>query len=160
MPRGKRSKRKNKSILDLQVASLIIVSILLAVLIYTKSGYIGEHLSPVLGGIMGWIKYVIPLGTFAIAILLACDEDKENFIKKIFQYTVFLLCITIVITVIQITQGKLNIEPEFETTVQEAYNKGMQNIGGGAVGAICAISLIGLLRKSRYNYICNRCSCN
>ena len=51
---------------------------------------------------MGWIKYIIPVGTFAIAIFLACDEDKDNFMKKILQYAVFLLCITTIITVIQI----------------------------------------------------------
>ena len=145
MPRGRRSKKKNNK-LDLQIVTLIIASILLGVLIYTKSGYIGEHLSPVLGGIMGWIKYIIPVGTFAVAIFLACDEDKESFIKKIMQYAVLLLCVTTTMTVIQVAQGKLNIENGFEETVIEAYNKGTENRGGGAVGAICASVLISLLR--------------
>ena len=147
MPRGRRSKKKSRSIVDLQVVTLIVVSILLAVLIYTKAGFIGETLSPILGGIMGWIKYIIPVGTFAIAIFLACDEDKENFVKKILQYAVLLLCITTIMTVIQISQDKLNIESGFEKTVEEAYNKGTQNIGGGAVGAICATALIDLIGK-------------
>ena len=147
MPRGRRSKKKNRKTLDLQVVSLIIISILLAILIYTKAGYIGETLSPVLGGIMGWIKYIIPVGTFAIAVFLACDEDKENFMKKILQYTVFLLCITTIITVIQISQGKLSMSEGFEKSVEEAYENGSKNIGGGAVGAICAIALIGLVGK-------------
>ena len=147
MPRGRRSKKKNRKTLDLQVVSLIIISILLAILIYTKAGYIGETLSPVLGGIMGWIKYIIPVGTFAIAVFLACDEDKENFMKKILQYAVFLLCITTIITVIQISQGKLDMSEEFEKAVEEAYENGSKNIGGGAVGAICAIALIGLVGK-------------
>lgn len=160
MPRGRRSKKKNRSILDLQVVSLIIVSILLAILIYTKAGYIGETLSPILGGIMGWIKYIIPIGTFAIAIFLACDEDKENFMKKILQYAVLLLCITTVMTVIQIAQGGLNINQKFEDAVTDAYYKGAQNHGGGAVGAICAIALVNLIRKSRNNNICNWCCSN
>ena len=147
MPRGRRSKKKNRKTLDLQVVSLIIISILLAILIYTKAGYIGETLSPVLGGIMGWIKYIIPVGTFAIAVFLACDEDKENFMKKILQYAVFLLCITTIITVIQISQGKLDMSEGFEKAVEEAYENGSKNIGGGAVGAICAIALIGLVGK-------------
>ena len=147
MPRGRRSKKKNRKTLDLQVVSLIIISILLAILIYTKAGYIGETLSPVLGGIMGWIKYIIPFGTFAIAVFLACDEDKENFMKKILQYAVFLLCITTIITVIQISQGKLSMSEGFEKSVEEAYENGSKNIGGGAVGAICAIALIGLVGK-------------
>ena len=147
MPRGRRSKKKNRKTLDLQVVSLIIISILLAILIYTKAGYIGETLSPVLGGIMGWIKYIIPVGTFAIAVFLACDEGKENFMKKILQYAVFLLCITTIITVIQISQGKLSMSEGFEKSVEEAYENGSKNIGGGAVGAICAIALIGLVGK-------------
>ena len=147
MSKGRRSKKKNRKTLDLQVVSLIIISILLAILIYTKAGYIGETLSPILGGIMGWIKYVIPVGTFAIAIFLACDEDKDNFMKKILQYAVFLLCITTIITVIQISQGKLNMESGFEKAVEQAYENGSNNIGGGAVGALCEIWLISLVGK-------------
>ena len=147
MSRGKRSKKKNRTILDLQVVTLIVVSILLAILIYTKAGYIGETLSPILGGIMGWIKYIIPVGTFAIAIFLACDEDKDNFMKKVLQYAVFLLCITTIITVIQISQGKLIITSGFEKAVEQAYENGTRNIGGGAVGTICAVGLISLVGK-------------
>jgi len=146
MPRGKRSKKRNKMI-DMQVVVLIVASILLGVLIYTKAGYIGETLSPILGGIMGWIKYVIPVGTFAMAIVIACDEDKEAFSKKIIQYAVLLLCITTIMTVIQISEGKITLDNGFEDAVVQAYNKGMQNSGGGAVGAICATTLIGLLGK-------------
>ncbi len=147
MSRGKRSKKKNRTMLDLQVVTLIIASILLTILIYTKAGYIGQTLSPILGGIMGWIKYIIPVGTFAIAIFLACDEDKDNFMKKILQYAVFLLCITTIITVIQISQGKLSMANGFEEAIKQAYYNGSKNIGGGAVGAICAIGLINLVGK-------------
>ena len=147
MSRGKRTKKKNRTILDLQVVTLIIASILLTILIYTKAGYIGQTLSPILGGIMGWIKYIIPVGTFAIAIFLACDEDKDNFMKKILQYAVFLLCITTIITVIQISQGKLSTANGFEEAIKQAYYNGSKNIGGGAVGAICAIGLINLVGK-------------
>ena len=49
---------------------MFLISILLAILIYTKSGYIGEHLSPILGGIMGAIKYIIPIGMLFIAIYM------------------------------------------------------------------------------------------
>lgn len=147
MSRGKRSKKKNRTMLDLQVVTLIIASILLTILIYTKAGYIGQTLSPILEGIMGWIKYIIPVGTFAIAIFLACDEDKDNFMKKILQYAVFLLCITTIITVIQISQGKLSTANGFEEAIKQAYYNGSKNIGGGAVGAICAIGLINLVGK-------------
>ena len=158
---ARRSKKKeDKRILNIQVAALMLIGILLAVLIYTKSGYIGETLSPILGGIMGWIKYIIPIGTFAIAIFLAKEEDIHSFSKKIFQYAILLLCITIVITVIQISRGELNIyNNKFEKFIEDAYYQGTRNLGGGAVGAIFAFYLIKLIRKNCYSNICNR-GCN
>ena len=158
MAKGRRSKKKSqKNKMNLQVAILIVASILLAILIYTKSGYIGENLSPVLGGIMGWIKYIIPIGTFAIAIVIAKEEDKDEFTKKIIEYAVFLLCITITITIIQSSRGELNIDGKFEEIVEQAYYQGAKNEGGGAIGAACAYGLSNLLRKSRG---CNCCSWN
>ena len=71
----------------------------------------------------------------------------KNCIKKIFQYAVLLLCITTIMTVFQVAQGKLDITKGFEEAVSQAYNKGTNNIGGGAVGAICGVSLINLLGK-------------
>ena len=64
-------KRKKKSGINLSVIIMFILSILSLILIYTNAGYIGEHLSPMLGGIMGWIKYVIPIGMFLITIQMA-----------------------------------------------------------------------------------------
>ena len=61
MAKAKKSKKKQKkSNLDVAVVVMIVISILLAVLIYAESGYIGEHLSPMLGGLFGFIKYIIP----------------------------------------------------------------------------------------------------
>ena len=47
------AKRKSKKKVDttgtnIQVVLLVVVSIILAILIYTKSGYIGENFTPVL----------------------------------------------------------------------------------------------------------------
>ena len=67
---------------------IIILSILTAVLIYGKSGYIGEHIGPILGGIIGWIEFLIPIGIFVIAIAIACD--KSDFVStKLFELAVF-----------------------------------------------------------------------
>ena len=65
--RGRKAKKTNKIDINVAVVFMLLISILLAILIYTKSGYIGEHLSPILGGIMGAIKFIIPIGTFLIA---------------------------------------------------------------------------------------------
>ena len=52
-------KKKNKIDINIAVVALVLLSILLMILIYTKSGSIGETLSPMLGGIMGFIKYIL-----------------------------------------------------------------------------------------------------
>ena len=107
MPRGRRSKKQDKTKLNIQVAVLMLISVLLAILIYKKSGYIGEYLSPILGGIMGWIKYIIPIGTFAMAVFIAKEEEQSDFSKKILQYAILLLSISIVITIIHAYRGEI-----------------------------------------------------
>ena len=71
------SKKKNIDI-DLAVISMIVVSILLFVLIYGEKGSIGAILSPILGGIIGPIKYVIPIGFLALAI--AITKEKKSYL--------------------------------------------------------------------------------
>ena len=104
MAKRKTKKHAKNSNLDITVVVLIIVSILLAVLIYTKSGYIGEQLSPMLGGLVGFIKYVITIGTFAIAISIACNK-KEYMMKKLMQYVAFLLCVCVILCIFQVSTG-------------------------------------------------------
>ena len=113
--RGKRAK-KNKLDINVAVVAMFLISILLAILIYTKSGYIGEHLSPMLGGIMGVIKYIIPVGTFLIAIYMT-TEDKEYLISKLIQYGIFLLCIATMLSVFQFSNNTFHIEQDFSTVI-------------------------------------------
>ena len=147
MARRKQNKKKQKSNIDLQVVELIVVSILLAILIYAKTGYIGENLSPFLGGLLGWIKYIIPVGTMLLAIYIACNEEKGYVNKKLILYLVLILSISTIITTYQIYRGDLNTNQEFENVVIEAYNKGRENIGGGAAGAIIAVPLSELIGR-------------
>ena len=143
---AKRGRRTKKSKLDINVAVvfMFLISILLAILIYTKSGYIGEHLSPILGGIMGVIKYIIPIGTFLIAIYMT-TEDKEYLISKLIQYGIFLVCIATILSVFQYSNGNININSEFQEAVKKGYELGEINNGGGAIGTAIASVLIGLL---------------
>jgi len=104
----------------------------------------GEHLSPLLGGIIGWIKYIIPIGVFAVAIYMALDKE-DSLTPKLIEYTIFLISIAIIFSVFQMSKGNLNENSEFGTLVNEAYLLGEKNIGGGAVGAIGAYPLIKLL---------------
>ncbi len=146
MARSKRGRKKEKKVsLDVAVVSMIIMSILLAVLIYMKSGFVGEHLSPALGGIMGYIKYILPIGIFAIAIYLACNKERDILSTKLFQYTIFLICISIILSVFQISAGNIKISKSIKEIVEQAYYLGERDIGGGVIGAVLAAPLINML---------------
>ncbi len=140
----KKSNKKSTGNIDLAVIILLVVSILLFVLIYGENGAIGEMLSPMLGGVIGFIKYVIPIGTIAIAVCIA-KEDKNYMISKLFQYAVFLACIAGMMTIYQISKGAININNQFNEVLDMAYSLGEKNIGGGIVGAVIAYPLIQLL---------------
>ena len=142
--RGRKAKKTNKIDINVAVVFMLLISILLAILIYTKSGYIGEHLSPILGGIMGAIKFIIPIGTFLIAIYMT-TEDKEYLISKLIQYGIFLLCIATMLSVFQFSNGNININSEVSEATKKGYELGTLNNGGGAIGTAIASVLIGLL---------------
>lgn len=131
---AKRGRKKQKKVsVDVAVVSMIIISILLAVLIYMKSGFIGEHLSPALGGIMGIMKYIVPIGIFAIAIYVATHKEKQYLSTKLLQYTIFLLCIAIMLSVFQISAGNINISKDITKIMEQAYYLGERDIGGGII---------------------------
>ena len=138
-------KKKKETNLNLLVAGLIMSSIVLGVLIYTNSGTIGEILSPFLGGIMGYVKYILPIGVFAMAIYIAYQEE-NNWGAKIIQFSIMLLAIAVIMNVYQISKGNIAFEgEEFQNIVKASYDLGTKNIGGGAIGMIIAIPLINLL---------------
>ena len=91
----KRRKKSANNDINIKVIGLIIFSVLLAILLFMNSGSLGAKLNEVLGGIMGILRYVLPIGTFAIAIKIACNED-EYITHKLAQYATLLICIAIV----------------------------------------------------------------
>ena len=145
MARKKRyKKRKKASKIDLAVVGMMIFSILLAVLIFGKSGYIGNTLSEVFGGMMGIIKYILPIGIFAIAVKIACT-DNEYLTSKLLKYGIFIISIAVLLSVFEISSGHLDPQKEFSEVIKDAYELGIQNKGGGALGATLAIPLVKLL---------------
>ena len=113
--RGRKSTKRRKSTArkssdkNISVLIMIIVSILLGVLIYNQTGYIGKTFSPMLGGIMGWIKFIIPIGLFVTAIAYACDK-KEFLSSKMFEFIVFVVCICTILSIYQISEKTLDIK--------------------------------------------------
>ena len=137
--------KKRASNMDLAVVAIIILSILLCVVIYGNSGIVGVKLNEILGGMMGIIKYILPIGTFLIGIKLALDDD-EYLTSKLTQYTVLLISVAVLMSAWQINSGEMSISNKtMQTVVKEAYNLGTQDIGGGALGVILAMPLSKLL---------------
>ncbi len=140
----KKVSKKRASNMDLTIVGLIILSILLCVLIYGKSGAIGIKLNEVLGGMMGIIRYVLPIGIFAIAIKLAC-ADNEYITSKLIQFAILLISFSVLISVYQINKGELTISgKELSDIVKDAYSIGAHGNGGGVLGAILATPLVNL----------------
>lgn len=141
MAKRKKTKKKNKvASIDIEVVILIIASIILAILIYGNQGGIGQTLSSFLGGTIGWIKYLVPVGTFMMAVYLVYD-DKDYMMKKLLQCILFLSCIAVISTVIQVPQGILK-NGEYWSTVTTGYEMGTRVQGGGAYGTMLAAALV------------------
>ena len=136
--------RKQASKLDLAIIVLMMLSLLLGVLIYTKSGVVGTKLNEILGGMFGIMEYIVPIGTFAIAIKLAC-EGRETLTSKLIQYGIFIISLSVLFSVFQISTGELQSSEELSVVVKDAYYLGSQSKGGGAIGAVGAVPLAKLL---------------
>ena len=118
MAKRKYKKRQpKKKTLDFGVIITLIFSALLTVLIYTESGYVGIALSDFFGGMFGIIKYILPIGSFAVAIKMACKDDDGYISSKIFQYTILLIFISVILSVYQIYNGAIDIEQNISEVV-------------------------------------------
>jgi len=139
-------KRQTKKMnLDTTVVILIVAGILSAVLIYFKSGYVGEYLSNLLGGIFGIVKYVVPIGIFAVALLLI-KNSKDYVTSKLIEYGIVLCCICAILSVFEVAITKnLTINDDIKAVVERGYFLGTGNHGGGAIGAIVVYPLVRLL---------------
>ena len=139
-----KKKKKTASKADVTVITLIVLSILLAVLVYTKSGVVGLKLNEILGGMFGIMQYVLPIGIFALGIKLASEEN-EDLTPKLIQYTITIVSLSVMFSVLQMSSGELAISKELSETVKDAYFLGSQSKGGGAIGAVAAVPLEKLL---------------
>ena len=83
---------------------------MLTVLIYTESGYIGIALSDFFGGMFGIIKYIVPIGAFAVSVKMACKDDDGYLSSKILQYALLMVFVAVILSVYEIYNGEINIE--------------------------------------------------
>ena len=149
MAKGKRSKKKENDLkVDIQITAILILSILLGTLIYMKSGYIGMRLNVILGGLVSWTKYLIPVGIFVIGIYLMFNK-KEGLKGKIFQFTILVLCICTFLSANQFSKGEFaEYNDDINLIAERGYELGIRGIGGGAVGTLIAMPIFNLIGQA------------
>ena len=140
---GNKRKNNKKPSIDFAVVITIVLSIVIGALVFSRSGYVGENLSNILGGMLGWLKYVLPVGAFIVAVKVASDKT-ESIGVKLAQYAIFLICIAVLASTYEFSNDKLNANENLQVTMQTAYDLGTNNDGGGALGALAAVPLIKL----------------
>ena len=96
---------------------------------------------------MGFIKYIVPIGTFLIAIYKLCNKKEDAYIK-LFQYALLLVCVAIFMHIVYLPKDVEQFSNGFLDTVTRAYEQGKTDDKvGGVIGAIGAIPLTKLLGK-------------
>ena len=110
-----------------------------------KSGYAGMRLSVILGGLISWIKYIIPVGIFIIGMYLMFNK-KENLKGKIIEFLILLLCISTFMSANQFAKGEFTeFKDDISLVAERGYELGIRGIGGGAVGAVVAMPIYNLM---------------
>ena len=141
-----KKRTKKAQSMNLTIIFVMLISVAIAALVYTRSGVVGETLSDVLGGMVGWLKYVLPIGSLIIAIRTASDKTQDISVKLL-QYILFIICIAVVFCCIEFSKGSLNANEDLQVTMQTAYSLGVDNSGGGALGALASVPLVKLFGK-------------
>ena len=128
---------------DIKVILLILLGIVLAILIYGNSGYVGNFLNEILGGIMGIFKYIVPVVPFVSAIYMF-SNNKEDLLTKIIPSSIILLCCSATMTLYQILNNALEYNIQFQEILDRAFYLGKLNKGGGVIGLLISYPLVKL----------------
>ena len=146
MAKKKKSKNKKKQLklnTDMKVILLILLGIILAILIYGNSGYVGNFLNEILGGMVGIFKYLVPIVPFISAIYLV-SNNKEDLLSKIIPTSIIMLCCLATMTLYQILNNALEYNIQFSEIIDRAFYLGKWNKGGGIIGILIAYPLVKL----------------
>lgn len=146
MPRRKRRTKNKNSNFDREIKFIfvLILSILSAVIVYGNAGKLSKVMMPILGGIFGGAKYILPIGLFLISFLIAGGDKKQNY-SKYYLYLFVIVLISSIVTIYQISQTGIKLNTDFGVIINECYKLGAKGEGGGAIGALVAIPSIKLL---------------
>ena len=136
-----RKKKNNELKIDIEIILILIISILLGIFVFTESGIVGKTISQILGGLISWVKYILPIGFFIMAIYLFFNK-KYGIKGKLIFYLIILLLFTTILATSEFSNGQFVGSPSFVETLQNSYDLGVNGIGGGVIGTFVASFLV------------------
>ena len=139
------TKRKKAKKLNVIVTVLIVISILLGAIIFLKEGILGKSLGPILGGVLGFIKYLLPFGLFFMALYIAHEKDTKYYGGKIAMLLTILLMVDVILATYQFSIGNIDSNASTEVVLSKSFDLGKIDLGGGVLGTFVASLLIKFL---------------
>ena len=141
--RGRKKGRTHAVDIDIAIVLCLIFAILSFVILFGNKGAMGRFMNPILGGIIGSVKYVIPFVFISMAISIVKDE-REYAGSKLVQYIFLIGCICSILNIYQISSGNIDGSKAYNDSINASYALGQRAVGGGALGAIISYPLIAL----------------
>ena len=99
---------------------LILFTLVISIVIYGKGGDLHKILDPIISGIFGPIKYIIPIGSFLLCVSIF-KEDKKTHFKSILKYSVLLVLISSLFSMYYIGRGDIPQSGNFDSIVDMGY---------------------------------------
>ena len=140
-----RGYKSRKPSIDVDIAMIvcIIMAILSFIVLFGNKGAMGRVMNPIMGGIVGAVKYITPFVFISMAISIVKD-DREYVGSKVFQYMLLIACICSILNIYQISSGNLDGSKSYSDAINASYALGAKAVGGGALGSIVSYPLIAL----------------
>ena len=98
----------------------LMVLILFTLVIYGKGGDLHRILDPVISGIFGPIKYIIPVGSFLLCVSIF-KEDKKKHFNSILKYSIIIILIASLFSMYHIGKGDIPTNGKFENILDIGY---------------------------------------
>ena len=112
--------KKSVSKVDITLMVLILFTLIISIVIYGKGGDLHRILDPVISGIFGPIKYIIPVGSFLLCVSIF-KEDKKKHFNSILKYSIIIILIASLFSMYHIGKGDIPTNGKFENILDIGY---------------------------------------
>ena len=112
--------KKSVSKVDITLMVLILFTLIISIVIYGKGGDLHRILDPVISGIFGPIKYIIPVGSFLLCVSIF-KEDKKKHFNSILKYSIIIILIASLFSMYHIGKGDIPTNGRFENILDIGY---------------------------------------